>query len=366
MRKVGYAKKRSSRRTKRFIILGVILIVLALAVSCYIAMVHAPSAQTEVESLAVSSADEAYYYAKKLYYINGTNVVGKREDSQGEIFSFDADIGQGMKLAADGQNGIIFAYTEARGVALDMNGTALFTLPSSEYSIVNAKTGGGYIAVYCTLNDSEYIRVFSRNGVELFRTQITGTLADYMLTSSGELAAAALDTSGASVRTSVMCYNPSSQSNTANITVYEQLLEKTVVSGNMVYMLGSTYMYAYTKQGNLNADAIVYSLTCSDYTADANGVLFAYLSRDAEVSGVRLLFSGGDWSIIFTPAGVTKALIGTEDIYCFADNEIYIYKLATGQLARTIETDFIITDAEKKGEAAIITSDSGVYYLAMS
>lgn len=366
MRKVGYEKKTSNKRAKRFIILGVILIVLAVAAACYIAMFHAPSIQNEVKSLTVSSADEAYYYAKKLYYINGTNVIGKREDSQGEIFSFNANMGEGMKLAADGKNAIIFAYTEQKGVALDMNGTALFTLPSSQYSIESAKTYGGSIAVCCKLNDSEYIRVFSKNGVELFRTQAVGTVVDYMLTDSGELAVASLDTSGASVKTSVMCYNPSSQSNTANITTYEQLLENVVVSGNMVYMLGSTYMYAYTKQGNLNADAIVYSLTCSDYAISDEGTLFAYLSRDAAVSGVRLLSSSGDWSIIFTPAGVKKALIGTEEIYCFSDNEIYIYKLATGELARTIETDFTITDAEKKGEAAVIKSDGAVYYLAMS
>lgn len=368
MRQIGLDKKKPAKRTKRFVVFGIILIVLALAAAAYITMFHAPSASSEICELAVSSADEAYYYSNKLYYIKGASVVGKRDGSPGEIFSFATSLGEDASMCADGASGIIFAYNAEQAVALDMNGSALFTIPASDYNILSACVGGGNIAVRSTLGDKEYLRVFNKSGVEIYRVAVENTLMDYSLASNGELAVTTLDTTGISEKTSVMCYNPSAQANTANLAVYNQLTEGTVLSGNIVCMLGTTYMYAYTKQGNLNADALVYSLTCSDYVIGSDGtVSFAYLSRDATVSGVRLLSSSGEWSIIFTPAGVTKALIGSDEIYCFTDNEIYIYTLSTGQLARTIETDFTISDVTKSGSAAIIASDSGAYYyLALS
>lgn len=313
-------------------------------------------------SVDIKAANE-----KTVFYLKGSTLY--KTDRNGKvIWSFKFSSGQ---VDMEVGESIVCIYNEESAALLDSDKTPLFNIPSSDFIISDVICGKKSVALLCTIEEdpTTYLRVFDTSGTELDRIEISDAsiLKFGFYGDNDALWYLTLDTTGAVPISRVHTALPSQQLMTGLYEVYGQLVSDVCFLGSDIYITNATALTSYDTFGEEISEWLIYGSKLADFVETKNDLILAYIptpvvgSNDA-IYTVRILSKGGKDTLIQLPAGIEHFALSENYIYCFGDNNIYLYT-HSGEFYKSITPEFTITSFEKLCDDLVLLGGGQESYL---
>jgi hypothetical protein len=253
-------------------------------------------------------------------------------------------------------------------MVLKPNGDNLFSRHLNG-TVKSVRLGKDKVAVYTdqTTGDKtlSYIIIFDLSGNDVYKIDVSGKyILDYGLDQQGgQLYVLELDTSGAAPISRITTYKPEAQSMTGVKELEDQLVERIVTSGGVIYTLGTNRLSEYTSLNATPKEILVYGWIPEDISIKAD-IRFVYIpsSESSRIDIARIIRMTGDEIKINLPPGVFKITDTGDKIYCFATNSIFVYT-GDGRFFRSYDLPFSIDGVRKAMAGYVFLSASEDVYL---
>lgn len=294
---------------------------------------------------------------KSIYYLNGSSLY--RADRTGKVL-WNSKFSSGeMSLSAGEQ--VVCLYNDQTATVLDENKNALYNIPASDdFKILEVVCGKSSVALLCsrTNDTSQYIRIFSKDGVELDQIKIESSQVMKMAFYGDvdNLWYFMLDTTGVEPISRVVTVTPQQRKVTGLYTTHGQLVSNVCMFGTDIYITDSHYVTAYDTFNKELSKTLIYGNKLADSLATKDDLLLAYIpisSIDSSINTVRILSRKGTDTLIQLPTGVVNIAISAKSIYCFAKDTIYLYNYE-GNYEKAYKLDFEITSFQKASDTLIL------------
>ena len=280
------------------------------------------------------------------------------------LFSAGLDFTSGGDIIAATGQGIV--------QVLNASGQHLFST-QLDGDIGSARVGHDKVAVYVSqaLEESApaYIIVFALNGTSLFQIDVTDRyVLDYGFDAdSSSLYLLELDVSGSVPVSRISTYRPETQSMTGIKELKDQLVSGLHIIGDQIYAMGTSKLTVYKSLSSDTRSIMVYGWVLKDVCClpDPRFVYVRSDIDDNDIAIARVVRGSGSEMKINLPPGVFDILHGTEKIYCFANERIFVYT-DEGKYQRAYSMPFEIGSVERAvGKYAFITDQDKVYLLPL-
>ncbi len=273
---------------------------------------------------------------------------------------------------AIGEN-VICTYSQDTATVYDKSLNALYTVPSSEYSISKAVCGKNCVAFMSDVfnDDLTYVRVFDSLGTEIYRTSFENSVINIGFYSDNDnIWVLSIDTKGVNTVSRITTCSPSQNTLTGIIEITDQLVSDVMYFSDSFRISGTDYLVEYDTFGNKGTSTLVYGLRCIDYAVNGGNNVLVYMSRSAksvsEASNVRVLSKNGeDETDIFLqfPDVPSGCCVTPSYIYCMCASRVYVYTLS-GSLYKTIELKFTPMHLKKISQGLVaVIDDAGAAHL---
>lgn len=280
------------------------------------------------------------------------------------LFSGDLDFTANSEIIAATGQGVI--------QVINASGQHLFST-QLDGDIGSARVGHDKVAVYVSQtleeNTPAYIIVFALNGTSLFQIDVTDRyVLDYGFDAdSNFLYLLELDVSGSVPVSRISTYRPESQSMTGIKELKDQLVSDLHIIGDQIYAMGTNRLTVYKSLSTDIRSVMVYGWVLKDvyYLADPRFVYVRSDSDSEDIAIARVIRGSGSDMKINLPPGVYDILHGSEKIYCFANDRIFVYT-DEGKYQRAYSMPFDIGSVERaNGKYAFLTAEDKVYLLPL-
>jgi len=312
--------------------------------------------------------------AQNLYYFSGKTLTSV--DRAGKVAWQSKFEGENLKIAASDQ--LICVYNETIATVLDAEKNILYTIPSSGFTFNEAKCGNNFMALLCTLQDTEnmeYIRVFDLQGSEIYRVtnEEIDTLNFGLSGVNDNLWMLTLDTTGVEPISRISLSSPAQNALTGTVEITDQLVSDIYFFDTDMYVSGTNSLTQYDTFGNKGSSTLVYGLKCIDSAYSGNNYALLYVQRSTENASnavaMRILAknsSGETDSFLQMPEEAIAIHASTSHVFCFLKDSVRIYAL-TGEFIEEQEMDFEIKSTKKitSNEVLLYTEDD-VYIMNLS
>ena len=294
---------------------------------------------------------------KSLYYLNG-NTLYKADKNGKNIWNSKFSSGD-MSLSAGEQ--VICLYNAQTATVLDENKNPLYNIPESDgFQITEVVCGKNSIALLCSrANDSsEYIRIFSKDGIELDQIKIEASQVMKMgfYGDADSFWYYMLDTTGVEPISRVVTTVPAQRNMTGLYATHGQLVSDVCLFNTDIYITDSHYVTAYDTFKNVISKTLIYGNKLADCLVTKDDVILAYVpvsSIDTFVNTVRIITKKGNDTLIQLPTGITNVVVSAKYVYCFAKDTIYLYNYE-GNYEKAYKLDFEITTFEKASDFMVL------------
>lgn len=317
------------------------------------------------EGAQVSAADSDTLYSLKGSTLYASNAKGENK------WAYKFSSGQ-MQLCSS--KNIVCLYSAQTATLISAAQAPLFTLPASDFTILDAECGLSSVALLCTLpeQDAQYIRIFDTNGNELDRVELPGTQVLKMgfYGDSDNFWYLTLDSTGVEVVSTVTVVVPSQKKLIGMYDVYGQLVSDVCFFGSDLYLSDTTSLCVYdTFTQEKLSDTLIYGTKLADSVATKDDLILAYVpvsSVDNNTYTVRLLSKKGIDTLIQLPSGIENFALSGKYLYCFSKDTVFVYA-HTGEFVKTISADFTITSFRKLCPGVVLLgSADGLYTMPLS
>lgn len=294
---------------------------------------------------------------KSLYYLNGNTLY--KADKSGKI-AWNSKFSSGdMSLSAGEQ--VICLFNTQTATVLDENKNPLYNIPESDnFQITEVVCGKTSIALLCTRTDdvSQYIRIFSKDGVELDQVKIEASHVMKMgfYGDADSFWYYMLDTTGVEPISRVVTTVPSQRNVTGLYATHGQLVSDVCLFGTDIYITDSHYVTAYDTFKKVISKTLIYGNKLADCLVTKDDVILAYVpvsSIDTFINTVRIITRKGSDTLIQLPTGIQNVAVSTKYIYCFAKDTIYLYNYE-GNYEKAYALDFEITSFKKASDFMVL------------
>ena len=179
-----------------------------------------------------------------------------------------------------------------------------------------------------------------------------------------------LDTSGAYLLSNITTISPSQQKTTGLVSIADQLVADILFNGTDMIVSGTKYQTVYDIFGDTVSEELIYGQALEDTVINESGKYFlVYVPRKVTEEGffytARLLSLDGSDVLIQLPAGIHSISLSERNVYCFAENTVYIYDYS-GKYIDKLSFEFDIEDTRKLSDTLLLMdTSSGVYVFTM-
>ncbi len=235
---------------------------------------------------------------------------------------------------------------------LNAKGNHLFSTQLNG-EIKSARVGKDMIAAFVLQQaDNEtpaYIVVFNLTGEALFRLDVTNRyVLDYGFDEKSDaLYVLELDVSGGVPVSRISTYRPDTQAITFIKEFKDQLVSSLYWIGDSIYAIGTNQLTMYESINSSNKQVMVYGWVLEDVCCSSEPkFIYVPLNNTGTYDIARVIRSAGSEITINLPPGVFKILHQGEKIYCFANNQIFVYT-GEGKYLRTYDLPYAIDGVER-------------------
>lgn len=363
---------RRRRRNKKQILVPLICAgaFLLAGVIIYLCVFGFAPAAENFYPLDVTSESQVAANSDNVYFLSGTTL--NCADKKGaKLWSIKFTSGAVNLSVSDS---IACVYSSDFATVLSSEGEHMYTLPTNDFKTKSVKCGIGVTAFLSEEQETQYIRVFDKEGSEIYRAQYPDEeILDYgFFGSNDSLFTLTLDTSGIAPVSRVTTISPATQSLTGTVDITDQLIGDVKFVDTSMLLCGTSTLSTYDNFGTQTSSTSIYGLSCSDSAITKNGYIFAFLPKNisklTNSCTVRIIGKSAGSDIdtnIQLPPGVKGAYVSSNKLYCILEDSIYIYKLS-GEFEKTLEAPASITSVTKLGEDKLkIACKEDVYLLIM-
>ena len=367
----AYAQRRRHKYKKQILIplIGTAAFLFA-AFILYICIFGFGASAESFYKLDVTEETSAAANSENVFYLSGSTL--NCADKKGDVL-WSVKFTAGAANVSVGDN-LICVYSSDFATVLDSNGNHLYTLPSGEFKTKSAACGQNYTAFLSQTENAQYLRVFDKEGSEIYRGEYPDTeILEYGFYGSNDmLYTLTLDTTGISPVSRVSTVSPASKTLTGTVEVSDQLVRDIKFLNTDMILCGTSTLAVYDNFGNQVDSKMIYGLTGSDSTITENGYIYAFLPKSiSELTTsctVRIIgsVSGNDIDTnIQLPPGVEGAYVSKDKLYAVLSQSVYVYKL-TGEFEKAVEAPAQITGVSKlSGDMLKINCSGDVYILTL-
>ena len=304
------------------------------------------------EGAQVSAADTSVVYSLKGTTLYASDIKGENK------WAYKFSSGQ-MRLCSS--KNLVCLYSEQTASVISADKTPLFTLPASDYTILDAQCGLNCIALLCTLpeQDAQYIRIFDTSGNELDRVELPATqvLKTGFYGDSDNFWYLTLDTTGVEAVSTVTVIVPSQQKIIGMYDIYGQLISDVCFFGSDLYLSDTTSLTVYnTFDQSRLSETLIYGTKLADSLATKDDLILAYApvsSVDSNTYTIRLLSRKGLDTLIKLPSGISHFALSAKYLYCFSSDTVYVYA-HSGEFVKTIPVGFQLNSFRKLCPGAVL------------
>lgn len=265
-------------------------------------------------------------------------------------------------IVASGQNVI---------QTINANGQHLFS-KKVEGNIESTRAGKDKVAVYVLqpLEDSTraYILIFDLSGTDLYQIDVTNRyIIDYGFDAvSNSLYLLELDISGSVPISRISTYRPETQSMTGIKELKDELVGRLYIFGDQIYAVGTNELTLYQSLSENDRSVMVYGWVLTDaYRLEDPRFVFIPAKNSDSIDIIRIIRGSGSEIKINLPPDVFRIIHGSDKIYCFAKQSVFVYTI-DGKYVRSYTLPFPISDAERVlGRYTFITQDKTVYLMPL-
>lgn len=238
--------------------------------------------------------------------------------------------------------------------------------------IDSARVGKDKVAAYVhqpqEATSPAYIVVFGLGGTSLFQIDVTDRyVLDYGFDAASSLLyLLELDATGSVPVSRISTYRPETQSMTGIKELKDQLVGSLHIAGDQIYADGTNRLTVYTSLSADTRAVMVYGWMLKDVCNLADP-RFVYVpsSDEEQISIARVIRGSGSEIKINLPPGVFDILHGSDRIYCFANDRIFVYTVE-GKYSRTYTLTPPIDSVEwAHGKNVFVTHADTVYLLPL-
>lgn len=222
---------------------------------------------------------------------------------------------------------LLALYKENTLYVYDASGNVAFST-SPQKSIVGVSAGHSRVAVRYADDTIEVIDSTGKS-VETI-TPTDGTLMDFSLYSSSDLLwVLMLDSGGITPRSVLNIYQPGKLL-MAGFSSTKQLYYRALMSGSSVYIVGTRTVDGRSTSDTTETSVQIYGWTLRDACAgDALHMLFTLSAQEEAPTSLRVV-TGAQSQDLHMPAGCTDLCMGTDSVYGFAGQTVYVVPLSGG------------------------------------
>jgi len=320
--------------------------------------------------MPIANIDNAIVMGDGMYYLKGTALIYAEAGEDRKRFE------TGFKDVPHltSSDTMICVYDSQQAYVLSADMELLFSMPISAYVIESMEPGKDCVAVLTRMADGsegQFIRIFDSAGQELMRNEVTSeTLKFGLYGDKDDLWYLTLDTSGAYLLSNITTISPSQQKTTGLVSIADQLVADILFNGTDMIVSGTKYQTVYDIFGDTVSEELIYGQALEDTVINESGKYFlVYVPRKVTEEGffytARLLSLDGSDVLIQLPAGIHSISLSERNVYCFAENTVYIYDYS-GKYIDKLTFEFDIEDTRKLSDTLLLMdTSSGVYVFTM-
>lgn len=290
------------------------------------------------------------------HYVIGQNIVYSNNDlltcvnkSLGTVWQLRLFSG-GLTFTVN--DNLIAATGQGVIQVIDANGQHQFS-KQLDGDIASARVGKDMVAVYTQQHlenkTPSYIIVFDLAGNQLFLLDVTDRhVLDYGFDEmSDALYVLELDVSGSVPISCISTYKPDTQAITMIKELKDQLVSAVCWINNKIYAIGTNHLTVYQSLSSDDQKLTTYGWMLED-VYESSDPKFVYVPSSSEntFDVARIIRPSGSEIKINLPPGVFRILHQGEKIYCFANNQLFVYT-GEGKYLRTYEFPFEIVGVER-------------------
>lgn len=254
---------------------------------------------------------------------------------------------------------------------------------SVDSPILGGAAGTEYVAVLIDAPEDnsgtqQMIYLFDRSGQKTGQLSFSRQVLDFGFFSDDTMSdlfwTLSLDTAGVAPVSYVTMYNKANGEMTYSITISARVVERVIVTSNLIYANGSGALTAYTYFGEAQAAVPVQGWQIGAVAADASGVDIAYVPRaaSATIEAVQPVHGDGASGIAtFTDArfGLPMDVIGVavtkSRLFAFTHDTMYVYSL-DGTQERSQNLGVEITDVKQvSNDYAVLWGERDTHILRL-
>lgn len=367
----SYRVRRHRRRfgLRRWLFLGGGVLALAALVFLFLLLfTNVFQAPPQFLALPVSPGTKVLEQDGCLYYLTGTTL--NCTDKKGEtLWTTKFSAGQ-QDLAVSSK--LICLYNESSATVIDTQKNPLFTVPQSDFQIMDVVCGNSSLAMLCKIDEEgtphEYIRIFDTSGAEINRVDLkTSEALKFGFSGDGDnLWYLTLDTTGVYPISQITTLVPTQNSLTGLYSIYDELVSDVRFLGTEMYVAGTTYLASYdTIQQTKTEDTLIYGTKCVAVCESGDDILFAFAPRstsDGSEYTVRLLSKSGVDTLLQLPDGILYFALSRNYVYCYSADTVYVYK-TSGEFVKTIPLDFTLTGVTPLTDSTVLLRTETALYV---
>jgi hypothetical protein len=235
---------------------------------------------------------------------------------------------------------------------IDSDGQHLFS-KQLDGDIDSARVGKDMVAVYTMqhLEDKtpSYIIVFDLAGEQLFLLDVTDRhVLDYGFDEmSDAFYVLELDMSGSVPISSISTYKPDTQAITMIKELKDQLVSAVYWINNKIYAIGTNHLTVYQSLSSEDQKFVTYGWMLEDvYQSEDPKFVYVPSNSLGTFDVARIIRPSGSEIKINLPPGVFRIIHHGEKIYCFANNQLFVYT-GEGKYLRSYDFPFEIDGAQR-------------------
>ncbi|MBQ9942362.1 MAG: hypothetical protein IJP03_05080 [Christensenellaceae bacterium] len=374
---MAYNRRRSPRRAglrrrtfsniKRPLIIGGIVLAFAALVVLFLALFTGVFAPTPLfTELPVSSGAVVESAGECIYYLKGTTLTCA--DNRGEA-KWSTKFSAGQQALAVSES-LVCLYNDSTATVIDTDKNPLFTLPQSDFQILEVVCGENALAVLTQISSedssTQYLRLFDASGKEVSRIDLQkAEVLDFGFSGSGDsLWYLTLDTSGVYPISQITTYSVAGNTMTGLYQIYDQLVNRVEFLQSDMYVCGTTYLTCYDTFGEKKSETLIYGTRCVATCRAGSDQLFALApySDEETAATVRVLSSAGLDTLIQLPSGVTHFALSSSKVYAYAGSTVYVYNLS-GEFDEAIELEFPVESVSPLTSTSVLISSGEHRYI---
>lgn len=225
-------------------------------------------------------------------------------------------------------------------------------LTSVDSPILEGAAGKEYVAVLIDAPEDnagtqQMIYLFNRAGQKTGQLSFSRQVIDFGFFSDDTMTdlfwTLSLDTAGTAPMSYITMYNKANGEMTYSITISARVIEKVIVTSNLIYASGSGALTAYTYFGEAQASEPVPGWKIGAYVSGTTALDMAYVPRAeaASIESVRTFSSDGvsgmasfESARFGLPMGILGVAVTPSSLYALSNDTLYVYTLG-GELQRS-------------------------------